>query len=125
MNELNIALDRDLTAMAALKSDLEGVEDLLEERPVDPNNILATLSQRESQIEELQTMLPKLKMFDTHRLTMRMQSLNNDQLFKAFVTAFEVQNTDLTEFRKLSTQEIKGKKELKKKADVLARIALK
>ena len=44
MNELNITLERDLTAMAALKSDLDGVEDLLEEKPVDPNNILATLA---------------------------------------------------------------------------------
>ena len=42
-------------------------------------------------------------MFDTQKFAMRMQSINNDQLFKAFVTAFEVQNTDLTEFRKLST----------------------
>ena len=43
MNELNTALERDLTRMAVLKNELTGVEDLLEERPVDPSNILSSL----------------------------------------------------------------------------------
>ena len=38
---------------------------------------------------------------------------------------FEMQNTDLTNFKVLSIQSIKGKQDLKKKADELRRIALK
>ena len=64
-------------------------------------------------------------MYDTHRVTLRSQSLCNDQLFKAFVNAFEQHNQDLTNFRELSAQQIKGKQDLKKKADELSRIALK
>ena len=43
MNELNTALDRELTKMAALKADLVDVEELLEERPFDPENMVATM----------------------------------------------------------------------------------
>lgn len=38
---------------------------------------------------------------------------------------FEMQNTDLANFKVLSFQSIKGKQDLKKKADELRRIALK
>lgn len=38
---------------------------------------------------------------------------------------FEMQNTDLANFKVLSYQSIKGKQDLKKKADELRRIALK
>ena len=43
MNELNAILEFELNRMAALKLDLQGVEDLLEERPFDPENIVATM----------------------------------------------------------------------------------
>ena len=65
MNELNNALQRDLTQMAQLKKDLDGVEELLEERPVDTNNIIGTMERREQQMDELQQILPKLSMYDT------------------------------------------------------------
>ena len=45
--------------------------------------------------------------------------------FKAFMKEFEMQNTDLANFKVLSFQSIKGKQDLKKKADELRRIALK
>lgn len=76
-------------------------------------------------MEQLQEILPKLAMYDTHRVTQRSSSLCNDQLFKAFVGAFEGHNKDLTNFRELSAQEITSKSDLKKKADELSRIALK
>lgn len=53
MNELNNALQRNLTQMASLKRDLVGVEELLEERPVDTNNIIGTIERREQQMDEL------------------------------------------------------------------------
>ena len=76
-------------------------------------------------MEELQSILPKLAMYDTHRIAQRSRSLSNDQLFKAFVTAFESHNAELDEFKELSAQEISGKRDLKKKADELSRLALK
>ena len=65
MEKLNAALDSELTAIASLKGDLTNVEVLLEDKPVDPENILATVEQREKQIEELQGLLPNLGLFDT------------------------------------------------------------
>ena len=53
MNELNRALEREMNSMAALKGDLVGVENLLEERPVDTNNLIETMEQREFQINQL------------------------------------------------------------------------
>lgn len=64
-------------------------------------------------------------MYDTHKITQRSKSLCNDQLFKAFMTAFDSHNSELTGFKELSAQEITGKKDLKKKADELSRLALK
>ena len=64
-------------------------------------------------------------MYDTHRITQRSSSLCNDQLFKAFVSALDQHNEDLEKFKHLSAQQIKGKGDLKKKADELSRIALK
>ena len=125
MNELNTALEHDFSKMAALKADLIDVEELLEERPVDNKNMAATMEQRQTQIEELQTILPKLKAFDTKRVGQRCRSFDNDRLFKAFITAFDQHNSDLKDFKKLSTHDIKGKKDLKRKADELTRIALK
>ena len=111
--------------MAELKGDLVGVENLLDDKPVDTNNLIETMEQRERQMDELQTILPKLAMFDTKRIASRSKSLSNDQLFKAFVTEFEQHNTDLNEFKEISTHEVKGKRDLKLKADELTRIALK
>ena len=51
--------------------------------------------------------------------------MSNDQLFKALIDAFEQHNTDLNDFKQLSAEEIKGKKDLKKKSEELTRIALK
>ena len=65
MNELNQALERNLNKLAALKSDLQGVEDLLEEKPIDAANIVATMEQRDTQVEELKSLLPNLKTFET------------------------------------------------------------
>ena len=64
-------------------------------------------------------------MYDTKKIASRSKSVSNDQLFKAFVTEFEQHNTDLGEFKELSAQEVKDKRDLKKKADELTRIALK
>lgn len=76
-------------------------------------------------MEELQSILPKLVMYDGHRVTLRSQSVCNDQLFKAFISAFEQHNQDLAGFRELSAHEVTSKTDLKKKADELSRIALK
>ena len=43
MNELNAALERDLDKLAIIKTELSGIEDLLEEKPVDSSNILSSL----------------------------------------------------------------------------------
>jgi len=43
MNKLNTALQHDFSAMAALKSNLEGIESLLEEKPVDQSNIIGSM----------------------------------------------------------------------------------
>ena len=118
-------MERDLTALAQLKNDLVGVEELLEEKPVDTSDILRTMEQRERQMDELQQILPNLAMYDTNKIAQRARSLNNDQLFKAFVDVFDQHNTDLSEFKSLSMQKIDGKRDLKKKADELTRIALK
>ena len=64
-------------------------------------------------------------MYDTHKIAQRSRSLCNDQLYKAFIDAFEQHNKDLTDFKELSAQEITGKRDLKKKAEELSRIALK
>ena len=125
MNRLEKLLERDLSSIAALKNDMSNVEDLLEDEPVDPNNLLAAAERRERQMDELQTILPALTMFDTHRIAQRSRSLSNDQLFKALIDAFEQHNTDLNDFKQLSAEEIKGKKDLKKKSEELTRIALK
>lgn len=53
MNELNNQLDSDLNLLSQLKGDLEGVENLIEEHPVDPSNIIASMEQREHQMEKL------------------------------------------------------------------------
>ena len=77
-------------------------------------------------MEELQNILPRLAMFDTHRISQRCSSLINDQLFKAILVAFESHNHDLSNFKELSsTQATDDKADLKRKADELARIALK
>ena len=47
MNNLNLALERDLSSIAALKKDLENVEELLEDKPVDTDEILTAMEQRE------------------------------------------------------------------------------
>ena len=125
MNELNAILDFELNRMAALKLDLQGVEDLLEERPFDPENIVATMEQRESQIDELKNILPTLNALDSEQIVKRCRSIENDKLFKAFITAIDQHNRDLDEFKQLSKNEIKDKKDLKTKADELTRIALK
>ncbi len=41
------------------------------------------------------------------------------------MTAFDTHNSELSEFKELSTQEITSKQDLKKKADELSRLALK
>lgn len=64
--------------MAALRTDLEGVEELLDEKPMDPENIIGSMEQRERQVEELQNILPKLGMYDTDRIAARSRSLSND-----------------------------------------------
>ena len=125
MNELNAALERDLDKLAIIKTELSGIEDLLEEKPVDPSNILSSLEQRETQILDLQQMLPKLKMYDSRQLKNRSQSVSNDQLFQAFCSAMDVHNAELTEFKKLSAQQVTGRRDLNKKAEELKRISLK
>lgn len=40
MEALNASLERELDALAKLKRDLEGVEELLDEKPLDTNNII-------------------------------------------------------------------------------------
>lgn len=51
MNKLNDSLDVDFNQLARLKADLSNVEELLEERPVDTNNIIESMDQREQQME--------------------------------------------------------------------------
>ena len=53
MNRLEKLLERDLSSIAALKNDMSNVEDLLEDEPVDPNNLLAAAERRERQMDEL------------------------------------------------------------------------
>lgn len=62
------------------------MESLLQDKPVDTENILGTVEQRERQMDELQAILPKLAMFDTQRISSRCKSLSNDQLFKALLS---------------------------------------
>lgn len=64
-------------------------------------------------------------MFDTHRISQRCKSLSNDQLFKALISCFEEHNKDLNKFKKQSSEEITGKRDLTKKANELTRVALK
>ncbi len=99
MNNFNLALERDLSSIAALKKDLVNVEELLEDKTVGTDNIISTVEQRERQMDELQAILPNLAMFDTNRIEKRCKNLSNDQLFKAFLTAFEQHNTDLADFK--------------------------
>lgn len=40
MNSLNVALEHEFNAMAGLKSELVGIESLLEEKPFDQTNII-------------------------------------------------------------------------------------
>ena len=48
MNSLNEALEHEFNGMAGLKKDLVGIESLLEERPIDHNNIVSSMEQREN-----------------------------------------------------------------------------
>ena len=83
------------------------------------------MEQRETQVDELKTILPTLRAFDTQKIGSRCRNLDHDKLFKAFLTAFDRHNRDLSEFKKLSKNRIQDKKDLKTKADELTRIALK
>ncbi len=53
MNNFNLALERDLSSIAALKKDLVNVEELLEDKTVGTDNIISTVEQRERQMDEL------------------------------------------------------------------------
>ena len=69
--------------------------------------------------------MPTLNALDAEKIVKRCRSIENDKLFKAFITAIDQHNRDLDEFKQLSKHEIKDKKDLKTKADELTRIALK
>ena len=47
MNHLKETLAQDLLSMEKLKQDLADVSGMLKETPVDPNNILQTMQERE------------------------------------------------------------------------------
>ena len=47
MNQLTARLEQDYGRLGRLQRDLDGIEDLLEERPVDPKNIIESMEQRE------------------------------------------------------------------------------
>ena len=64
--------------MEKLKQDMSNVSGLLKETPVDPKNILQTMQQREKQLEQLQSIMPKLSLFDTKKIQKGNASLNND-----------------------------------------------
>ena len=53
MNGLDQALEGSFNQMAALKTDLENVEELLDDKPLDQENIIGSIEQRERQVEEL------------------------------------------------------------------------
>ena len=54
--------------MERLKQDLAGVSDMLKETPVDPSNILQTMEEREKQLEQLQSIMPQLGLFDVKKI---------------------------------------------------------
>lgn len=88
--------------MASLKRDLSDVERLLVDKPVDTEHILKSIDDEQARKEELVNLIPKLKTTDTKRLTDRAKSVSNDQLFMAFMDAFETHNKDLVHFKKMS-----------------------
>ena len=47
MNHLKVTLTQDLHQLETLKQEMSEVSGLLKETPVDPNNILQTMQQRE------------------------------------------------------------------------------
>ena len=72
------ALTQDLEKMEKLKQDLADVSGLLKETPVDPSNILQTMQEREQQLEQLQSIIPKLGLYDVKKIQRTNASLNND-----------------------------------------------
>ena len=64
--------------MEKLKQDLADVSGLLKETPVDPSNILQTMQEREQQLEQLQSIIPKLGLYDVKKIQRTNASLNND-----------------------------------------------
>ena len=78
MNELKQTLSTNMGQMTSLKQDLTEVATLLKEKPVDPGNILQTMHEREQQMEQLQSILPKLGLFDTKRIQKKVGTLSND-----------------------------------------------
>ena len=123
MNEFNSQLQENLTEMANLKRDLSDVERLLVDKPVDTGRILQSMDEEQARKEELVNLIPKLKTTDTKKLTDRAKSVSNDQLFIAFMDAFETHNKDLIDFKKMA--ERSGKENLTRRANELRRLALK
>ena len=126
MNDLENTLSNNLDELGRIKRDLSGLEELLEDRPIDQENILDSMHHREQQMEEVQRILPKLGMFDTKRIAKKSTSLANDQLYKALVDAFDSHNKDLQEFKKTSAKlAANSSSDKKRQADELTRLGLK
>ena len=53
MNELNATLEREMIKMVMMKTDLHNVEELLEEKPINTDNMLIVIEQRESHWNQL------------------------------------------------------------------------
>lgn len=95
MEKLNLSLEQEHCKLSQLKLDLGNIEDLLEEPPCNTDNIIASIEKRETQMEQLQAILPKLWIIDTQQLRDRAISLINDKLYIAFEEACDSQNNDL------------------------------
>ena len=102
-DDLEKVLEHGMTKLVMLKTDLHDVEDFLEEKPLSSNNMLAAIEQRETQFDKLQAILPKLQAYESNKITQRCRSINNDRLFKAFITAFEQHNAELHDFKSKSS----------------------
>ena len=61
-------MQQDSLSLETLKDDLNGIEVLLEDKAVDTSDIIGAMEDRESKIQQLQTILPRLAMYDTHRI---------------------------------------------------------
>ena len=68
MNEFKHSLVTNLSQITSLKQELDERSTLLAEKPVDPDNILDSMHDREQSMDLLVSILPKLSRFNIKRI---------------------------------------------------------